>query len=347
MADPKNLEKFPVPTVNDTAIYDMAFGIVGVQAAMVALDLGVFDLLEKGPADLDTIAGRFNLAPRSTRAMLDACVALKLVERDGDRYELSALSTAYLTPDSPTYMGDYLRAANITQPDLTAFSTVRRSIVENRTQIYDGKDLFETNAAAMERARVFTLMMHGHSISSALTWPTKFDLSQTKRMIDIGGGSGAHAIGAALRWPELTAEVFEIPSVVPVAEEFIERYGVTGQVTARGGDFWNDPLPEGDLHFYGDTLHDWPDDKCRALLLKSFEALEPGGQVMIHEILYDDDKSGPLVAASFSVVMLAWTEGHQRTAAEYEQLLTEIGFADARVDPAFGYWQIVSARKPG
>lgn len=190
-------------------------------------------------------------------------------------------------------------------------------------------------------------MMHGHSISSALTWPIKFDLCETKRMVDIGGGSGAHAIGAALRWPELTAEVFEIPSVVPVAEEIIGRYGVSDRVAARPGDFWNDPLPSGDLHFYDDTLHDWPDEKCRFLLAKSSEALEPGDRVMIHEILYDDDRAGPFVAASFSVVMLAWTEGSQRTAKEYEDMLRDIGFTDARVDPAFGYWSMVSARKPG
>ena len=38
---------------------------------------------------------------------------------------------------------------------------------------------------------------------------------------DIGGGSGAHAIGAALRWPDLQATVFEIESVVSVTEETI------------------------------------------------------------------------------------------------------------------------------
>lgn len=61
----------------------------------------------------------------------------------------------------------------------------------------------------------------------------------------------------------------------------------------------------------------------------------------------EGDRGGPFVAASFSVVMLAWTEVSQRTAKEYQDMLRDVGFVDARVDPAFGYWSIVSARKPG
>lgn len=334
------------PQADDRPLYDLAMGIAGAQAALVALDLGVFDFLDESPAKCDEIAAKFELAPRSAAAMLDACVAFKLLERDGDRFRLSRMSTAYLTRKSPTFMGDFFYAANIAQPEINAFSNVKRSIVENRTQIYDGEELFEAHQAAAERARTFTKMMHGHSIGSALTWPDKFDLSQRKRMIDVGGGSGAHAIGAAIRWPEIAAEVFEIESVVPVTKETIERYGVSDRVTVTPGDFWQDALPVGDLHFYGDILHDWPDEKCGFLLKKSFDALEPGGTVMIHEILYDDDKSGPVVAASLSVIMLLWTEGRQRTVAEYQGLLQNCGFVDISSKPVFGHWSIVWAQKP-
>ncbi|MEM7171198.1 MAG: methyltransferase [Pseudomonadota bacterium] len=346
MSGPRKSDAHAPPKVDDRAIYDLAMGIAGAQAVLVALDLGVFEFLEKGPADLAAIAAQFGLPPRGASAMLDACVAHQFILRDGEHFRLSEISATYLTPESPTYMGDFLKAANIAQPDVNAFPSVRRSIVENRTQVYDGEELFESHAVAAERARAFTMMMHGHSISSALTWPLNFDLSQSKQMIDIGGGSGAHAIGATLRWPALKATVFDMESVVSVAEEMIGRYGVTDQVSVRAGDFWQEPIPGGDLHFYGDILHDWPDEKCRFLLEKSFAALEPGGRLMIHEILYDDDKSGPVVAASLSVIMLLWTEGRQRTAKEYKDLLSDCGFANVEVAPAFGYWSIVSAQKP-
>lgn len=67
MADTRNLQRFPVPTVDDRVIYDFAICITGAQAAAVALDLGVFEFLEDEPAELDSIARRFDLAPRSAR----------------------------------------------------------------------------------------------------------------------------------------------------------------------------------------------------------------------------------------------------------------------------------------
>ncbi|MEM7025785.1 MAG: methyltransferase, partial [Pseudomonadota bacterium] len=224
---------------------------------------------------------------------------------------------------------------------------VKRAILENRSQIYDGDKLFEAHEQQAARAREFTLMMHGHSIAPALTWPDNVDLSETRHMVDIGGGSGAHAIGAALRWPQLSATVLEIPTVCGVAREMIDRYHLQDRINVVEGDFWTEPLPSGDLHFYGDVFHDWPDEKCRKLATKSFQALEPGGRIMIHEVLYNDDKTGPFVAAALTVVMLAWTEGVQRSRAELGEILEAAGFGDVVVTPSLGYWSIVNATKPG
>ena len=82
---------------------------------------------------------------RSASAMLDACVAHKLLQRDGEHFELSDVGAAFLVPNSPTYMGDFLRGANIAQPEVNAFPGVRRSIVENRAQVYEGEEIFESH----------------------------------------------------------------------------------------------------------------------------------------------------------------------------------------------------------
>ena len=47
-------------------------------------------------------------------------------------------------------------------------------------------------------------------------------------------------------------------------------------------------------HFYSNIFHDWPPEKCSFLTRKSFDALPPGGRLVVHEMLYDDDKKGPL-----------------------------------------------------
>ena len=75
-------------------------------------------------------------------------------------------------------------------------------------------------------------------------------------------------------------------------------------------------------------MHDWDEEKNKALLRRSFEALAPGGAVVISELLVNDDKTGPAPAALMSLNMLIETEGRNYTAAEYSAWLIEAGFRD-------------------
>ena len=112
----------------------------------------------------------------------------------------------------------------IQQPLLTSYPTMKKAVLENRSQVYGGNALFQSHEEQLALARGFTMMMHGHSMAAALAWPERLDLSKNRLMIDVGGGSGAHAIGAALRWPELRAVIFEMPSVCEVAQEVVGSY---------------------------------------------------------------------------------------------------------------------------
>jgi ubiquinone/menaquinone biosynthesis C-methylase UbiE len=79
---------------------------------------------------------------------------------------------------------------------------------------------------------------------------------------------------------------------------------------------------------------------------KSFDSLESGGRIAIHEIVYNDDKTGPVAAASMDVLMLLWVQGQQLSGAEFSQMLETAGFTDVKVTPTFGYWSVVTGRKP-
>jgi hypothetical protein len=78
---------------------------------------------------------------------------------------------------------------------------------------------------------------------------------------------------------------------------------------------------------------------------QSFAALPPGGQIFIHEILLSETKDTPLVATAFSMCMVWVTEGKQFALHELEQLLTEAGFEEITLSPAYGYYSLVSAKK--
>ena len=79
-------------------------------------------------------------------------------------------------------------------------------------------------------------------------------------------------------------------------------------------------------------MHDWSEQENRAILRKCYEALSPGGMVVISELLVNDDKTGPAPAALMSLNMLIETVGGRNyTAAELQAWLEDIGYRDVRV----------------
>ena len=94
------------------------------------------------------------------------------------------------------------------------------------------------------------------------------------------------------------------------------------------GDFFADPLPEGDVFALGRILHDWGEKKILRLLGRIHHRLPQGGAVLIAEKLLLDDKTGPGWAQMQDLNMLVCTEGKERTLVEYEGLLQRVGFGE-------------------
>lgn len=166
-------------------------------------------------------------------------------------------------------------------------------------------------------------------------------------MLDVAGGSAAHPIGAASKLPNLKVIFLDFAQVCEVAQEYINQYGLQKQIKTQETNIWSDHWPSTYLHFFSNIYHDWPPEKCHFLTAKSFNSLEVGGRIVIHEMLYDDQKTGLFAPAAFSMMMMmGWTEGRQYSGQELTSMLTEIGFEEVQVHRAFGYYSIVTGRKP-
>jgi hypothetical protein len=189
--------------------------------------------------------------------------------------------------------------------------------------------------------------MYAHSIGSAFEWPDRVDLSGHKVLLDVGGGSGAQTVGALLRWPNLKGIVLDTPPVTAEAKHYIARYNLGDRIQTLAADMWTHPFPPADVHLYGDIWHDWPKDKGEFLARKSFESLPSGGKIILREVLFNEDKTGPVSAASYSVVMLLLAMGGQYSKTEITSTLTQAGFDQVEIGaPQAGYRSLITARKP-
>jgi hypothetical protein len=193
----------------------------------------------------------------------------------GGRYSLTALSEDYLIPSSSTYHGWLFDAWFRLMSSVWSPESLLKAVMTDQPQGPFGDPTGVFAAWHAEQAINFTRAMHSASLVPALEWPKALDLSVHRTMLDIGGGSGAHSIGAVKEWPELRAIIFDQPVVCKTAAEFAEHYGLTERISTQPGDFFVDQFPSADLHFYGMIFHDWPPDRCRLFARKSFDSLLP------------------------------------------------------------------------
>ena len=167
-----------------------------------------------------------------------------------------------------------------------------------------------------------------------------------RRLLDVGGGSGVYAIAIAEASPAVQATVFEAAPVDGIARRTIAAAGLSPRVTVATGDMFTTPWPAGhDTHLFSNVLHDWDEPDCRRLLELSAAALPAGGRILIHDMLLDDDKAGPLWAAEYSVLLSTVTQGRLYSAAEIAGWLEPLGLSITANSPtALGRGLLVAAR---
>ncbi len=97
----------------------------------------------------------------------------------------------------------------------------------------------------------------------------------------------------------------------------------------------------------GHILHSEGAARSRALLHKTFQALAPGGTIVIAEFLVNDDRTGPVNGLFFAVNMLVNTDqGDTYSFNEISAWLREAGFVNPRTLDAPGPSPLILATRP-
>jgi acetylserotonin N-methyltransferase len=207
------------------------------------------------------------------------------------------------------------------------------------------KPIFEHFFSTPEKMRTFTMGMHGLGLTTSPAVVRAFDLSGFHTLADLGAATGHLVIAACEAWPDLHAVAFDLAKVLPLADEHIAASPARNRISTHPGDFFSDELPPADLYALGRILHDWGEDKIRLLLRRIFQALPPGGALLVAEKLLYEDRSGPLNAHLQALNMLIVTEGKERSLSEYTALLREAGFASIAGKHTGTYLDVILARK--
>jgi acetylserotonin N-methyltransferase len=293
-----------------------------------ALSIGVFDLLEAAPEDLARMARELEVQSEPLERLLDACVGLGLLRKEGTSYANQAVASAYLCRSNEGSLAGYILYSNqVLFPLWTHLEDAIREGTPRWGQAFGIEGgIFDHFFRSEEAKQTFIKGMHGLGILSSPKVIAAFDLSRFRKLVDLGGATGHLAISACERYDHLQAVVLDLPQVIEGARTKIKQSPASSRVALLAGDFFADDLPEADLFAMSRILHDWSEDRICPLLDKIYRRLPAGGGILVAEKLLHEDKTGPLSAQLQSLNMLVCTEGKERTLAEYRMLLEAAGF---------------------
>lgn len=334
-------------TSNDRLIWDTWLSSFRLPALTVADEIGVIRTLSERAMSTEDLAASLSVDARALGILLGALAAMGFVERRELRWRSTAAARTWMDPQADGYYGPLLHGYRESQPLHAQLLQVMKT-GERPDNRMSAADEWERGELPRDRATMITAFMHSHSRAAAKAVVMQPIFGGVRSIMDVGGGSAIFSIEMAKAWPELRATVMEINVICEEAERYIARAGVSARVATQAVNMFKEPWPAGhDALFFSNIFHDWSDATCRLLAKKTFAALAPGGTIMLHEILMDDDGCGPFSAAAFSLLMLLGTKGKQYSLPELRDILESAGFVDTEAcSVGSGYYSLVTARKP-
>ncbi len=292
-------------------------------ALMAAVELGLFTAIARGAATLPALAEAMAIAPVNAERLVTVCVALGLVVRDGDRLRNATDVERFLVEGQPTYAGPWIL---FTQPDWDRWGRLAEILRRQDPPVILGK---YTTGFTVEAARTYHEATYSIGMGAGRRFVRQVDLSPRRRILDLGGGSGCYCIVAAQAHAQLTAVVFDLPPVAEVAREFIASHGLSGRITAQGGDFTRDPFPcDADVVIMASNLPQYSAEIIQRVIGKAYAALLPGGEMHLIGEMLNAERTGPVDPALWGLnEAIHGSTGRAHSSTECIGYLEGAGFA--------------------
>ncbi|MDD3845857.1 MAG: methyltransferase [Syntrophorhabdaceae bacterium] len=289
------------------------------RVVLSAAELDIFTLLDGTPETPAALARKGGFNARALLRILDALAALGLLAKEDGSYSLtedgSLLSSRH--PQSVRPMVLHMNRLWDTWGDLSGI--VRKGLKGKRK-----------HAARMDpetlAAFIGAMDVIGRDLSLEIA--DSFDLDRYKRLLDVGGASGTYTAAFLRKNLHLRSTIFDLEAVIPMARAKIASEGLSGRVDLFPGDFYKDDLPGGhDLVLLSAIIHQNDLRQNIDLYHKAFNALVPGGAILVRDHIMDETRTAPSAGTLFAINMLVNTRGGGTyTFNEVKEGLTEAGF---------------------
>lgn len=321
----------------------MVTGFWVTQTVRAAALYNFADHLAAGTDTAEAIAEAESTDPDATRRLMRTCASLGLMtSEDGHHFTATPLLST-LQQDDPHSLRYFAISQSAPGHWLPwgRFPEAVRTGLHQVTAAHEEANIFDYFSKHLEEASFFTESMSNLSRAAALGIAAVLDTKGIGFALDVGG-AGGDVIRAMMRAnPELNGGVFDLPHIVPAAEEAAKAEGLEGRFSTFDGDFF-ESVPAADLYVLKYIMHDWDDASCVRILQNCRASLVEGGRIAVVDLLVGEIGK-PGLAPLMDMNMLDMTGGRERQIDEFDALFTAAGLRRVSVKTA-GAFAVIEAR---
>jgi hypothetical protein len=314
------------------------------QLIYLAVKLGIPELLRDGPQSSADLAQQAAVHAPSLYRVLRAMVILGLLREDADiRFSLTAKG-ALLQRDHPATLYDN---ALITGELLPAWTGLLHA-VQTGAPAFDtvfGMPLFSYMAQHSELEQHFNRQMAGMTTAIANAVIGAYDFAGATTVVDIGGGYGTLLTRILAEYPTVRGVLFDLPAVIASARKQLAASSVGARTDFVAGDFFEVVPPGGDRYVLQVVIHDWDDPAAVRILTNCARAMRDDSRIVLIERLLPQKALDAPAIIQGDLNMLVLTGGRERSALEYDQLLTAAGLEITQIVPTQSQWSVIEGQR--
>jgi 2-hydroxy-4-(methylsulfanyl)butanoate S-methyltransferase len=335
----------PIEDVRE--ISAIAYAFMASKALFAALEFDLFTHIAGGADTLPVLATASGIAENRLVTLLTALKSVGLIIERHEQFANAPATAQYLVAGAPGDFRDYVSRVN----GAFGYEGLRYLGAALRGErVFPDKGFYEGLIYdAGIGGESFSSAQHAGSLGPARLMAKRIDLGNRRRLLDVGGGSGAYSLAFCGANAQLAATILDFPQTLETARRYAQKAGLAARIAHLPGNAVTTDWPAGhDVILMSYLWSAVGDRDIRILARRAMEALPPGGLVLVHDFLVDDNRQGPPFAAWYLLAsVLDNPDAVCLTPSYVESVLREAGFKIGRTETMLpGITMLITASKP-
>ncbi len=289
------------------------------------VELEIAEILRAEKLSARQIAHRKDINSLAMERFLNACVTLGLLKKEKNKFANSKTTKKFLLRDAKFFLGGQVERHR------KRSSPVWEKLTDSLKKWHPGDDKKSATADADQGAKAMAeqhnlALMHGFELAKTI------DFSGSRKILDLGGGTGAMSIALCQTYPKLEATVFDLPKNIRVARKFIEQENLSDRIALIGGDFKKNDLPDNfDIVLLANFMAVADARENEKLLKKLYKKLPANGVCLLSGWIIDNSHLSPQTSVLFCLEDICWNAPDvERSEQVYTEWLEKAGFSDIK-----------------